>query len=155
MAIPGSVGLASSNGSAAVARVWLLMPPEGVRTGMHPIWQRSATMDPDIYSTVDARARFSDLPGHGRQEGLLPLATMRPPRLPSALIHWMVLPEVYAITAPSGDQAGSGNPPAAASRIIPEPSAFITDTALELQKLYAQGQVANAMRLPSGDQAGS
>lgn len=71
--------------------------------------------------------------GYGRHDALLPSSTIRPRWLPSELIHSMALAEVYAITCPSGDQVGSGKPPAATSCIILEPSAFIVDTALELQ----------------------
>jgi hypothetical protein len=59
--------------------------------------------------------------------------------LPSALTHSMALDEANAITCPSGDHVGLANPLAAARRMAPDPSAFITPITLELQTPNAHG----------------
>ena len=79
---------------------------------------------------------------------------IRPRWLPSALTHSRALDEANAMTCPWADQVGLAEPLVVASHAMPDPSAFMTDTRLELQENPDQGQVTNARRLPSGDHAG-
>jgi len=87
---------------------------------------------------------------YGRHVGLRPLSMILPRWLPSAVTQSIAFPDPKAITRPSGDQVGRAKPLVATRCFIPDPSARITEIALELQKLNAHVQLTNAILWPSG-----